>query len=59
MRNTLKFQNIRTEPLGSIMTELMSKEEIVRNLPPGGGIHAKQAYLEAFIAEKWPDVESM
>jgi len=51
--------NIRTEPLGSIMTELMSKEEIVRNLPPGGGIHAKQAYLEAFIAEKWPDVESM
>ena len=41
------------------MTELMSKEEIVRNLPPGGGIHAKQAFLEAFIAEKWPDVESM
>ena len=39
------------------MTELMSKEEIVRNLPPGGGIHAKQAFLEAFIAEKWPDVD--
>ena len=38
------------------MTDLMTKEEIVRNLPPGGGIHAKQAYLEALIAEKWPDV---
>jgi len=48
--------NIRNEPISGIMTDLMTKEEIVRNLPPGGGIHAKQAYLEALIAEKWPDV---
>ena len=41
------------------MTDLMSKDDIVRNLPTGGGIHAKQAYLEALIAEKWPDTESM
>lgn len=48
--------NIRNEPISGIMTDLMTKEEIVRNLPPGGGIHAKQAYLEALIAEKWPDL---
>ena len=52
----LSIQNIRNEPISGIMTDLMTKEEIVRNLPPGGGIHAKQAYLEALIAEKWPDL---
>lgn len=51
--------NIRNEPIAAIMTDLMSKDDIVRNLPAGGGIHAKQAYLEALIAEKWPDTESM
>jgi len=47
---------IRAEPIHRIMADLMNHENIVSNLPPGGGIHAKQAYLEELLDRRWPYV---
>lgn len=42
-------------PTNEILIKMMTNEEIITLLPPGGGIHSKQSFIESLLRVKWPD----
>lgn len=47
--------NQQRVPINEILLEMMAKEEIITLLPPGGGIHSKQSFIESLLRVKWPE----
>ena len=53
--NNFIFKNQQRVPINEILLEMMAKEEIITLLPPGGGIHSKQSFIESLLRVKWPE----